>query len=344
MAAASSSSPTFAELRRRIKAGAPEPVYLLHGEEGFYIDVLVKDFETLLPEADRDFNLYTLYAPQTEAPTVDATCRRFPVMAERQMVILKEAQSVDARWLSKLTDYIESPSPTTLLVICCRGKDAPAALVKSVRKTGVCFDSRRPKNVSGELAAVVKENGLNIEPKSLVMLTDYVGNDLSRLYNEVAKLAVALGPGAMITPEAIERNIGISKDYNNFELLDAIDTRNAAKAYTIVEYFRNNPRNNPWVMTLSAIFSRFTGLLIYHFNARKQAAEIAAAMGLRSEWALKAYAAAARSYNAFQTIEIIGAIRQADCHSKGIGSRVDPYDALHDLIFRILTARGQLPY
>lgn len=341
---ATSSSPTFAELRRQVKAGAPAPVYLLHGEEGFYIDVLVKDFEALLPEADRDFNLYTLYAPQTEAATVDSTCRRFPVMAQRQMVILKEAQAVDARWLSKLIPYIDAPASTTVLVICCRGKEAAAAVVKAVRKSGVCFDSKRPKNISTELAAVIKENNLNIEPKSLVMLTDYVGNDLSRLYNEVQKLAVALGPGAMITPEAIERNIGISKDYNNFELLDAIDSRNAAKAYAIAEYFRANPKNNPWVVTLSTIYNRFSNLLIYHFNRQKTPAEIAAAMGLRSEWALKSYATAAKNYNAFQTIEIIGAIREADCHSKGIGSRTDPYDALHDLIFRIFTASGRLPF
>lgn len=341
---ATTSSPTFAELRREIKSGAPAPVYLLHGEEGYYIDVLVKDFEQLLPEADRDFNLYTFYAPQTDAAVVDAACRRFPVMASRQMVIVKEAQSVNAAWLSRLVPYIEAPSPTTILVICSRGETVKAAVSGTVKKNGVNFEAKKPKNISSELAAVIKEHKLNIEPKGLVMLTDFVGNDLSRLYNEVSKLAVALGPGAMITPEAIERNVGVSKDFNNFELLDAIDSRNAAKAYSIVEYFRANPKTNPWVVTLSTIFSRFSNLLIYHFNRQKPPAEIAAAMGLRSEWALKNYNLAAKNYNAFQTIEILGAIRQADCHSKGIGSRVDPYDALHDLIFRILTASGRLPY
>lgn len=341
---ASTSSPTFAELRREIKAGAPASVYLLHGEEGYYIDVLIKDFEQLLPEADRDFNMYTFYAPQTDASAVDAACRRFPVMAPRQMVIVKEAQSVNAAWLAKLIPYIESPSPTTILIICSRGESVKAAVANAVKKTGVNFEAKKPKNISGELAAVIKDHKLNIEPKGLVMLTDYVGNDLSRLYNEVAKLAVALGPGSMITPEAIERNIGISKDFNNFELLDAIDSRNAAKAYTIVDYFRANPKSNPWVVTLSTIYSRFCNLLIYHFNSRKAPAEIAAAMGLRSEWALKSYNLASKNYNAFQVIEIIGAIRRADCQSKGVGSRVDPFDALHDLIFRILTATGRLPY
>ena len=343
---AASSQPTFIDLRRQIAKGQVKPVYLLHGEEGFYNDKLVNAFVDLVPESDRDFNLYTLYAPETPMTAVDATCRRFPMMAERQVVILKEAQAIPANELNKLHTYAANPSPTTVLVICCRGEKAKGKdLISAVKKNGIVFESAklRENAVPTVLAGIVKDKGMNIEPKSLVMLTEYVGTDLSRLYNEVDKLAVALGPGTTITPEAIERNIGISKDYNNFELIDAIGARDAAKAYKIIEFFRANPKNNPWVMTISAIFNFFSDLMIYHFTRDKSPASLASAMGLKSEWQLKRYNGAARNYNAFKVIEIIGAIREADTHSKGVDSRIAPYDALHDLIFRILTARGVLP-
>lgn len=342
-----SASPTFSDIHRQIASGKAAPVYLLHGEEGFYIDRLAAEFAAMLPEADREFNLYTLYAPEVSMAAVDAACRRFPMMADRQVVILKEAQAIPANELNRLHTYASSPSPTTTLVICCRGAAAKGKdLIAAVRKNGVIFEAKklRDSNVGPVLAGLVKDRGLNIEPKGLAMMTDYVGTDLSRLFNEVDKLAVALGPGAMITPEAIERNIGVSKDYNNFELIDAIAARNGAKAYKIVAFFRANPKNNPWVMTLSALFNFFSDLMIYHFTRDKSPASLAGAMGLKSQWQLNRYTGAARNYNAFKVIEIIGAIRRADVMSKGVGSRIDPYDALQELVFRILTAQGRLPY
>nr|WP_303754776.1 hypothetical protein [uncultured Duncaniella sp.] len=181
---------------------------------------------------------------------------------------------------------------------------------------------------------------MTVDPKALSMLRDYIGTDLSRLYNEIDKLSFILGAGAMITPEAIERNIGISKDYNNFELVDAINARNAAKAMAIVEYFRNNPKNNPTVMTLSTLFNHFSNLLIYHYTHDKSQSGYMDALGLKSPWALRNYETAARSYNVRQTIEIISALRECDCRSKGISSRQNEYDLLKDLIFRILTSSG----
>lgn len=172
------------------------------------------------------------------------------------------------------------------------------------------------------------------------MLRDYIGVDLARLYNEIDKLALILGPNAMITPEAVERNIGISKDYNNFELVDAICSRNAAKSFTIVEYFRNNPKNNPTVMTVSSLFGLFQNLLIYQYTRDKSTSGYLDALGFRSQWQLKNYEVAVRHYNVRQTIEIISAIREFDTRSKGIGSRQNEYDLLRTLIFRILTARG----
>lgn len=334
---------TFPALRRQIKARQLAPVYLLHGEEGYFIDELVKEFEELVPEEERDFNLYTLYAPESGVETVMDVCQRYPMMAEYQVVIVKEAQAIRADMLNKLHNYVSNPTPTTILVISCRGAQAKGKdLLAAVKKNGVIFESKKlsEKNILPAISELIKEKQLNIEPKALSMLRDYIGTDLSRLYNEIGKLALILGPGAMVTPEAIERNIGISKDYNNYELIDAINIRNAAKTFAIVEYFRNNPKNNPTVMTVSSLFNQFSNLLIYHYTKDKSPSGYMDALGLKSPWALKVYETASRNYNVRQTIEIITAIREFDVKSKGLGSRQNEYSLLKDLIFHILTARG----
>lgn len=339
-----SSTPTYSELRRQLAAKTSlAPVYLLHGEEGYYIDELVKDFEALVPEEERDFNLYVLYAPESGVETVMDVCHRYPMMAERQVVIVKEAQAIRADQLNRLHSYVERPNPTTVLVISCRGAQAKGKeLLAAVKKNGVIFESKRlsERNILPVISDLIKEKKLSVDPKALSMLRDYIGVDLARLYNEIDKLALILGPRAMITPEAIERNIGISKDYNNFELVDAINSRNAAKAFAIAEYFRNNPKNNPTVMTVSSLFNQFSNLLIYHYTRDKSQSGYLDALGLKSPWALKGYETAARNYNVRQTIEIISAIREFDTRSKGIDSRQNEYDLLKDLIFHILTARG----
>lgn len=338
-------TPTFPALRAQIKKRNFQPVYLLHGEEGYYIDELVKDFEEIIPEEERDFNLYTLYAPESGVETVMDVCRQYPMMSEYQVVILKEAHAIRADALNKLHNYVSQPTPTTILVIVCRGAQAKGKeLLATVKKNGVIFESKKlnERNILPVISDLIREKNLNVEDKALSMLRDYIGTDLSRLYNEIGKLALILGPGAMITPEAIERNIGVSKDYNNFELIDAINTRNAAKVFTIVEYFRNNPKNNPTVMTVSSIFNQFSNLLIYHYTRDKSQSGYMDALGLKNAWHLRGYEIAARNYNVRQTIEIISAIREFDTKSKGVGSRQNEYDLLKDLAFHILTARGYI--
>lgn len=340
-----SSTPTFPALRAQLKKRNFLPVYLLHGEEGYYIDELVKDFEEIIPEDERDFNLYTLYAPESGVETVMDVCRQYPMMSEYQVVIVKEAQAIRADSLNKLHNYVSHPTPTTILVIVCRGAQAKGKeLLAAVKKNGVIFESKKlsDRNILPVISDLIREKKLNVEDKALSMLRDYIGTDLSRLYNEIGKLALILGPGAMITPEAIERNIGVSKDYNNFELIDAINTRNAAKVFTIVEYFRNNPKNNPTVMTVSSIFNQFSNLLIYHYTRDKSQSGYMDALGLRNAWHLRGYEVAAKNYNVRQTIEIISAIREFDTKSKGVGSRQNEYDLLKDLAFHILTARGYI--
>lgn len=340
-----SSTPTFSELRRQLAARTSlAPVYLLYGEEGYYIDELVKDFENLIPEEERDFNLYVLYGPESGVETVMDVCHRYPMMSERQVVIVKEAQELRADQFSKLRNYIEHPNPTTVLVVSCRGtKEVKGKnMLAEFKKHGVVFESKRLKdyNVGPVIHDLIKSKGLNVDPKALAMLRDYIGADLAKIYNEIDKLTLTLGKGAMVTPEAVERNIGISKDYNNFELNDAIIERNAAKAFRIIEYLRVHTKGNQPQGTAATIFDLFSNLLIYHYTRDKSQSGYMDALGFRDAWRLKPYQTAARNYNVRQTIEIISAIREFDARSKGVGSRQNGFDLLKDLVFHILTARG----
>ena len=345
---AAATSPTFDQMLRSIRDGAPSSVYLLHGEESYFIDELVRRFEDLLPESEKAFDMTVVYAPDTTPGSIADICRRFPVSAKRQVVIVKELQSVDARWKSKLCAYVEKPSPTTLLVLASRGEAIkPAEVVKAVKKgEGVVFESSRlkPASVAPTIEALVRNAGLHIEPKGIAMLTDYIGVDAAKLYNEIGKMAMILGKGATITPESIERNIGVSKDYNNFELLEAIAAKDARKAFAITDYFAKNPKANPAVVTIAALFAFFSDLLIVYFTKDKSPSGLKAALGLKWDVQLRKYSVAMPNYNAFKAIEIISAIRKADVQSKGVGSRQNSADLLHDLVFRILTCPGDISF
>ncbi|MCM1483106.1 MAG: DNA polymerase III subunit delta [Muribaculaceae bacterium] len=334
---------TFADIRRDIAARRLAPVYLLHGEECYFIDELAKDFESVIPESERDFNMYQFYAPQISMDTVASTCQRYPVMSQYQMVILKEAQAVSARELNKLIPYIQHAIPSTIFVIISRGeKSKSATLVTAVKKAGVVFESvkLRESGIDALIASIVKERGLNIESKSAAMLRDFIGNDVARIYNELNKLTMILGKDATITPESIELNVGISKDYNNFELVDSIAVRNMHKSFEIVEYFRRDPKRNPAIVTGTALYTFFSNLMIAHFTRDKSPRSLMDALGFRWESQLKNISAAMRSFNARQTIEILSAIRSFDVKSKGIGSRMNEYDLLLELLIKVYSARG----
>jgi len=337
---------TYPALVRQIESGKLAPVYLLHGEEGFYIDELIKCFERVLPESERDFNQYVLYASDTSADTVIDTCRRYPMMTDRQVVIVREVQSQPVSYINKLASYAENPTPTTVLVIASRGEKAKGKDISAAMKKGggIIFESKRltDYNVAPVLSELIRDNGLNVAPKALEMLKEYVGTDLSRLYNEIGKLAVALPKGATITPEVVEQNIGISKDYNNFEFSAAIARRDAAKAMRISGYFRKDPRNNPTMAVVPSVFSLFSNLLISYYAPDKSDRGLMAALGFRSPYQLKDIYSAMQNYTAWQAIEIIGEIRRFDAMSKGNGSSMDQYDLLDNLIYRIFNAKGKV--
>lgn len=339
---------TYDALAAQIDKRQLAPIYLLHGEEGYYIDALVKKFGEIIPEEDKEFDEAVMYAPERSVPEIIEACRRYPLMNERQIVIVKEAQAIRADQLNKLSVYASSPSPTTTLVVCCRGAVCKAKnLIDETKKHGgVIFESKKidDRQIGTVISGFIRSKGLNVEPKALAMLRDYVGSDLSRLYNEIDKLTIILGPGAMVTPESIERNIGFSKDFNNFELIKALANHDSLRAFQIIDYFRSNPKNNPTVLTVGILFNYFSNLLLLHFCRDKSERAMAAELGFKSTYALMDYRPGLRHYNAYRTIEIISAIRDFDRKAKGVGSRQNEYDLLHDLIFHILTAPGDVSF
>ncbi len=338
------SSATFDSLRRSIKGGSLAPVYLLHGEEGFFIDRLVQQLEDSMPEADKEFNFYQFYGTDVDAAAVINRCQGYPMMADRQLVIVKEAQGWSASDWDLLAGYAAKPVPTTVLVVSSRGKTVKSKQLSSALTAahGVDFESKPLKEgaVAPVLESLVKSHGLSIEQKGVEMLCDFIGTDISNLYNQIDKLSIVLEKGGMITPEVIERNIGISKDYNTFELRDAIMNRDLDKAIIIIEYFRSNPKKNPAVPIPATLLGGFVDILLYHFQRDKSPNAVMGALGLKWSSQVARLEKAARAYNARMAIDIISALRDADRKMKGVGSRQDAYDILRDLVFYILNTRG----
>lgn len=336
---------SFDDIRKSLKKGDIAPVYILHGEEGYFIDALTKDFENILPDDEKEFNQYVLYAPETEPESVMDLCRRIPMMAERQVVILKEAQAVRADKIAKLKAYIAEPVATTVLVICSRGAALKGKdLFDAAKKGGaVVFESKKIAewNIAAYISEYIRRKGLTADQKSVEMLHDFIGTDLGRLFNEIDKLTTLLPPNAAITPEVIERNIGISREYNSFELVDAIAARDSKKVFRILAYFRSNPKAVPLVMATASIFNLFTDLLVAYYTPDRSDAGLMAALGCKP-FALKRIKLAMSRYNALQIVEIIGAIRDFDVKSKGVGSRQNEQELFHQLAYHILSAPGRV--
>lgn len=338
--------PTFEGIKKAIKARNFAPVFLLHGEEGYFTDALAAEFETILSDDEKAFNQYVLYAPETEPAQIIDVCRRIPVMSEFQVVILKEAQAVRADKLAKLAPYLAAPTSTTILVICARGaqikgKEISAAIKKG---GGIVFESKKiaDYNIPAFIGSYIRAKGLSADQKPLEMLRDFIGNDLSRLYNEIDKLAAVLPAGAAVTAEVIERNIGVSKEYNTFELIDAFAAKDGAKVFRCLAYFKANPKAVPLVLATASIFNFFSDLLIAYYVPGRTDAGITEALGLRNQFALRRIKTGMSCYNPFQLVEIISAIRTFDARSKGIGSRMNEHQLFHDLAYHILSAPGRI--
>lgn len=332
---------TCEDILKELKAKQYAPIYYLMGEESYYID-LISDYieEHVLTETEKEFNLTVMYGAEVDVAAVINTAKRYPMMSEHQVVIVKEAQAI--RNIEELSYYLQHPLPSTILVICHKHGtiDRRKKLAASIEKTGVLFESKKIKEgqLPAFITAYMKRKGVDIEQKSAAMLADFVGPDLSRLSGELEKLIITLPKGQMrVTPLQIEQNIGISKDYNNFELRSALVEKDVLKANKIIKYFEENPKNNPIQMTLSLLFGFFSNLMLAYYAPEKSEQGIAAFLGLKTPWQAREYLQAMKRYSGVKTMQIIGEIRYTDAKSKGVANAsLGDGDLLRELIFKIL--------
>lgn len=322
-----------------IKAGNIKPIYFLMGEEPYYIDKLTEYMEAnLLSEDEKGFNQTVLYGRDVSVDDIVSTAKRYPMMAERQVVIVREAQEL-SRSIDKLESYAENPMPTTVLVIAYKYKtlDKRKKLTKFLDKTGLVYESKKlyENQVGDWLKRVLAGKKLNIEPKAAAMLVDFLGTDLSKIANELDKLAIILPQGSTITPEVIEENIGFSKDFNVFELRKAIGERNVKKAYQIAQYFADNPKDNPLVLTVGQTFGFFVQLLKYHGLKDRSPKSVASALGI-NPFFVKEYDVAIKNYPMKKVSHIVASLRDIDVKSKGVGANgLPPGDLMKEMLAKI---------
>lgn len=323
-----------------IKNKQIKPIYFLMGEEAYYIDK-ISDFmeKSILSEEEKGFNQMVMYGRDVTVDDVVGQAKRFPMMAERQVVIVKEAQDL-SRTIDQLAEYAKNPQPTTVLVICYKYKklDKRKASYKAIKKCGEIFESKKlyDNQVPDWIRRVLATKKYTISPKAAMMLVEFLGTDLGKINNELEKLQIVLPQGSEITPEAIEQNIGISKDYNNFELQKAVGLKDKTKAFKIINYFGNNPKDNPMVVTVSLLFSYFSQVLKLHGLNDKNPRSVASALRV-NPFFVNDYISASRNYPMRQVSQIIALIREFDLKSKGVNANATPQgDLLKELLVKIM--------
>ena len=318
------------------------PIYVLMGEEPFFIDQITDLLiENVLAEEERDFNQSVFYGADADAVSVINAARRFPMMSEYQLIVVKEAQLM--RDIELLNAYAKHPLSSTVLVINYKYKtlDRRKSLAAAVEKNGILFESKKIPDykMPGFITGLLQQRSLAIDAKAAQMLSDFLGNDLNRLSKELDKLAIVMAQmgSKRVTPELVERNIGISKEYNNFELIKALATKDVLKANRIAQYFEKNPKTNPLQMTLAVLFNYFSNLLIAYYSKDRSEAGLMAALGLRSAFQLKDYQMGIRHYSAMKVFLSIGEIRKADAASKGVdNASASDADLLKELLYKIM--------
>ena len=332
---------TYEEIARELKNRIYKPVYYLMGEESYYIDRISEYIaQTVLNENEKEFNQTIVYGADTDIATVINAAKRYPMMSKYQVVIVKEAQNI--KNIEELVYYLQKPLDSTILVLCHKHGtlDRRKKLAAEIEKVGVLFESKKIKDAQlpGFISSYLKRRSVEIEPKASEMMAEFVGADLSRMAGELEKLIITLPRGQKrITPEQIERNIGISKDYNNFELRNALVAKDVFKANQIIKYFEENPKTNPLQMTLSVLFNFFSNLMLAYYAPDKSEQGIANQLGLKSSWQSKDYMVAMRKYSGVKVMQIIGEIRYCDAKSKGAGNpSLGAGDLLRELVYKIL--------
>jgi DNA polymerase III subunit delta len=331
---------TYEEIISDLKKRIFKPVYFLAGEEPYYIDLITNYIEEkILPEDQKAFNQIIVYGDDTNIAAVIDTARRFPMMSSHQVLIVKEAQSL--KNIDDLLIYVEKPLLSTILVFCYKYKtlDKRTKLYKALESRAVYFESLKVRDyqIPPWIERYLMTKGIKTDPSASAMLTEYLGTDLHKIVNELEKLIITLPAGKpVITTELIEKNIGISKDYNNFELQKAIGEKNILKANMIVQHFAKNPKDNPLTLSISSLFAWFSKLLTYHYLTDKSKNNVAAVLKV-NPYFVKDYETSAAKYSVTKTVQIISLLRTFDMKSKGYGDpSTEPGDLLKELVFRIL--------
>lgn len=332
---------TYETIMSELKSGTFRPVYYLMGEEGYFTD-RITDYimENALNEVERDFNLTVYYGLDSDIDTIVTAAKRFPMMAERQVIVVKEAQML--KNIDSLLYYLQAPQPTTVLVFAHKNGaiDKRKKVATELERTGVVLDSKKMRDdqLPAFINSYLREKGLVADNKSVLMMRESVGADLSRLAGEIDKLAIALPQGSVnITPELVEEHIGISKEYNNFELQNALVNKDILKANKIIQYFARNPKKNPIQMTLALLFSFFSNVMMCYYAPEKSERGVAEFLGLKSAWGVGDYIKAMKNYRAVHVMEILHLIRLADAQSKGAeGPQVPDGEIMRELLYKIL--------
>ena len=334
---------TYDSLMRELKGGTFRQVYYLQGEESYYIDK-ISDYiaEHALRPEERDFNQTVLFGSDVNASQIADAARRYPMMAERQVVIVKEAQNI--KQTDALEKYMKKPMATTVLVFCHKnGKidGRKREYVKAIQQAGVLFESNklRDRDLPAFIERYLKSKEVSIDPKSEQLIADAIGADLSRLVSELDKVVLSLPEqDRRVTPQVVEDQIGVSKDFNGFELRDAIVNRNILKANQIINYFDKNPKAGSIYSFLPMLFNYFQNLMIAYYAPQRQSQEgVAEWLEMRSPWAAKDYMTGMRNYTGMKVMQIISKMREIDAKSKGLDNpNTPPGELMKELIFYIL--------
>lgn len=333
---------TYEGILSDLSEGKFAPLYILMGEESYFIDKIT-DFiaQNALREEERDFNQTVCFGSDVSAAAVADMARRYPMMAERQVVIVKEAQNIK-QW-DQLEQYFEKPQPTTVLVIAYKNGTIDGRkkiLTKAQNAGGVIFESKKlyERDLPVFMVDYLKRHQATIDHKSCQMIAEHIGSDLSRLTSELDKVCLSMPEGSRhITPEVVEEQIGVSKDFNGFEFRSAIANRDILKANQILKYFDSNPKSGGPFMLIPLLFNFFQNLMLAHYAPQKTDSGVAQFLDLRNAWGAKEYMIGLRNYSGMKTMQIIQKIRETDAKSKGLDNPNTPVgDLMKELVFFIL--------
>jgi len=339
---AETKSVTYEGIMRELMEGKFCPVYYLHGDESYYIDKIADYIaEHALQPEERDFNQTIMFGSDVSASQIADTCRRYPMMAERQVVIVKEAQNV--KNTEALEKYMKQPLKSTVLVMCHKnGKidGRKREYVKAIQNAGILFESAklRERDLPAFIEKYLSQKNVSIDPKSTQLIADAIGPDLSRLTSELDKVMISLPEeNRRVTPQVVEEQIGVSKDFNGFELRDAIVNRNVFKANQIMNYFEKNPKAGSIYSFLPMMFNFFQNLMLAYYAPQKTQEGVAEWLELRSAWGAKDYMTGMRNYTGVKVMQIISKLREIDAKSKGLDNpNTPPEELMKELIFFIL--------